>query len=93
LSFVPIGKSLFDEERGDPHGIVTPAIERHRGVRRICSMRLLDARYGNSRVVTFYVAAEVVFGHLQTSGNRTHAPSRSFPSKRENTMTSCPGAI
>jgi hypothetical protein len=45
LSLVPIGKSLFNEERGRfRHGIVTPAIETASRATRICSMRLLDAR-------------------------------------------------
>jgi hypothetical protein len=46
LSLVPTGKSLFNEERERfRHGIVTPAIETASRATRICSMRLLDARY------------------------------------------------
>jgi hypothetical protein len=46
LSLVPKDKSLFNEERGRfRHGIVTPAIETASRATRICSMRLLDARY------------------------------------------------
>jgi hypothetical protein len=81
LSFVPIGKSLFNEERGRfRHGIVTPTLETASRATRICSMRLPGCSLRNSRVVTFYVAAEVVVVTCETSGTERMLLPRSFPS-------------
>jgi len=81
LSFVPIGKSLFDEERGRfRHGIVTPANRNGIAGHAYLFNAFAGCSLRNSRVVTFYVAAEVVVATCETSGTERTLLPRSFPS-------------
>jgi hypothetical protein len=77
----PAGKSLFNEERERfRHGIVTPAVETASRAHAYLLNAFAGCSLRNGRVVTFYVAAEVVAVTCETSGTERMLLPRSFPS-------------